>query len=149
MKKLFVALEKGDKVYGAYHDANGYYIAEGTVVSNQIEEREIHRGPAWDSVTIKCKEHVLRVSFDGIDEVYEKCYENDDSDEKGIGMHPRYSWTKQIENPRFQVFIGRKPAVDYNIQWAKTLLDTSNERLNKAIAEVEESKRMLETALAL
>ena len=74
MKKLFVSLEKGDKVYGAHHDNDGYYITEGTVVSNQIEEREIHRGPAWDSVTLKCEEHVLRVSFDGIDEVYEKCY---------------------------------------------------------------------------
>ena len=149
MKKMFTSLEPGDKVYGAYHDENGYYVLEGVVVSNKIEERETTWGPAWDSTTVTLKEHVLRASFNGIDEVYGKAYNPETSDEDGLAMSGRFMWPSPNKNPSLRVFIDRKAAVDYNVHWAKTFLDRSNEHLNKAIEEVEKSKCMLEIALAL
>ena len=149
MKKMFVSLEPGDKVYGVYHDKDGYYVLEGEVVSNKIEERESTRGPAWHSTTVILKEHVLKVSFNGIDEVYSKEYEPDASDDDGLAMSGQFMWPSPNKNPFLRVFIDRKTAVEYNVHWAKTLLDRSNEHLNNAKAEVEKSKRMLEIALAL
>lgn len=149
MKKMFTSLEPGDKIYGAYHDEDGYYVLEGVVVSNKIEERESLRGPAWDSTTVILKEHVLKVSFNGIDEVYSKEYEPDASDDDGLAMSGQFMWPSPNKNPFLRVFIDRKTAVEYNVHWAKTLLDRSNEHLNNAKAEVEKSKRMLEIALAL
>jgi len=146
---MFASLEPGDKVYGAYHDKDGYYVLEGEVVSNKIEERETTWGPAWDSTTVILKEHVLKASFNGIDEVYSKAYEPETSDDSGLAMSGQFMWPSPNENPSLRVFIDRKMAVEYNVHWAKTFLDRSNAHLNYAIAEVEESKRMLETALAL
>ncbi len=149
MKKMFTSLEPGDKVYGAYHDEDGYYVLEGDVVSNKIEERETIWGPPWDSTTVILKEHVLKASFNGIDEVYSKTYEPETSDEDGLSMSGQFMWPSPNKNPSLRVFIDRKTAVEYNVHWAKMLLDRSNAHLNNAIAEVEKSKRMLETALAL
>ena len=149
MKKMFTSLEPGDKVYGAYHDEDGYYVLEGVVVSNKIEERETLWGPAWDSTTVILKEHVLKASFDGIDEVYSREYEPDASDDDGLTMSGQFMWPSPNKNPSLRVFIDRETAVEYNVHWAKTFLDRSNEHLNNAIAEVEKSKRMLEIALAL
>lgn len=147
MKKMFTSLEPGDNVYGAYHDEDGYYVLEGKVVSNKIEERETSWGPAWDSTTVILKEHVLKASFNGIDEVYSKEYEPDASDDDGLAMSGQFMWPSPNKNPSLRVFIGRKTAVEYNVHWAKTFLERSNEHLNKAIAEVEKSKCMLEIAL--
>ena len=149
MKKVFVSLEPGDKVYGAYHDKDGYYVLEGVVVSNKVEERESFRGPAWDSTTVILKEHVLKVSFNGIDEVYSREYEPDASDDDGLAMSGQFMWPSPNKNPSLRVFIDRKTAVAYNVNWAKRFLNRSNEQLNDSIAEVERSKRMLEIALAL
>ena len=149
MKKMFTSLEPGDKVYGAYHDKDRYYVLEGVVVSNKIEERKSLRGPAWDCTTVILKEHVLKVSFNGIDEVYSREYGPETSDEDGLTMSGQFMWPSPNKNPSLRAFIDRKTAVEYNVHWAKTFLDRSNEQLNNAIAEVEESKRMLETALAL
>ena len=149
MKKMFVSLEPGDKVYGAYHDKDGYYVLEGVVVSNKIEERESCRGPAWDSTTVILKEHVLKVSFNGIDEVYSREYEPETSNDDGLTMSGQFMWPSPNKNPSLRVFIDRKTAVEYNVYWAKTFLDRSNSHLNDAIAEVEKSKRMLEIALNL
>lgn len=149
MKKMFTSLEPEDKVYGAYHDKDRYYVLEGVVVSNKIEERESSRGPAWDSTTVILKEHVLKVSFNGIDEVYSREYEQETSDDEGLTMSGQFMWPSPNKNLSLRVFIDRKTAVDYNIHWAKTLLNRSNEHLNKAIEEVEKSKCMLEIALAL
>ena len=147
MKKMFISLEPGDKVYGAYHDEDGYYVLEGVVVSNKIEERETLWGPAWDSTAVILKEHVLKASFNGIDEVYRREYESDVSDDDGLTMTGRF--LAFPNNPDLRVFIDRKTAAEYNVHWAKMLLDRSNEQLNKAIAEVEKYKHMLEIALAL
>lgn len=149
MKKLFISLEPGDKVYGAYHDKDRYYVLDGDVVSNEIEERESLRGPAWDSTTVILKEHVLKVSFNGIDEVYSREYEPETSDDAGLPMSGQFMWPSPNKNPSLRVFIDRNEAVKYNIHWAETFLSRSNEYLNKAIAEVEECKRMLKTALDL
>ena len=149
MKKMFVSLEPRDKVYGASHDKDGYYVIEGVVVSNEIEERESLRGPAWDSTTVILREHVLKVSFNGIDEVYSRKYEPDASDNDGLAMSGQFMWPSPNKNPSLRVFIDRKTAVEYNVHWAKTFLERSSEHLNTAIAEVEKSKRMLEIALAL
>ena len=149
MKKMFTSLEPGDKFYGAYHDKDGYYVLEGVVVSNNIEERETLWGPAWDSETVVLKEHILKVSFNEIDEVYSKAYEPETSDDDGLAMSGQFMWPSPNENPSVRVFIDRETAVDYNVHWAKKLLDRSNEQLNKATEEVEKSKRMLEIALAL
>ena len=146
---MFTSLEPGDKIYGAYHDEDGYYVLEGVVVSNKIEERESLRGPAWDSTTVILKEHVLKVSFNGIDEVYSREYEPDASDDDGLAMSGQFMWPSPNKNPSLRVFIDRKTAVEYNVNWAKRFLNRSNEQLNDAIAEVERSKRMLEIALAL
>lgn len=146
---MFVSLEPGDKVYGAYHDKDGYYVLEGVVVSNKIEERETLWGPAWNSETVVLKEHVLKVSFNGIDEVYSKAYEPEVSDDDGLAMSGQFMWPSPNENPSLRVFINRKTAVEYNVYWAKTFLDRSNSHLNQAMAEVEKSKRMLEIALNL
>ena len=150
MKKMFTSLEPGDKVYGAYHDEDGYYVLEGVVVSNKIEERESSRGPAWDSTTIILKEHVLKGSFNGIDEVYSREYEPEITDDDGLIMSGQFMWRPSPnKNPSLRVFIDRKTAVEYNVNWAKTFLDRSNERLNNAIVEVKKAKCMLKTALAL
>ena len=146
---MFTSLEQGDKVYGAYHNEDGYYVLEGVVVSNKIEEIESLRGPAWDCTTVILKEHVLKASFNGIDEVYSREYEPDASDDDGLTMSGQFMWPSPNKNPSLRVFIDRKTAVEYNVHWAKTFLDRSNEHLNNAIAEVEKSKRMLEIALAL
>lgn len=149
MKKMFTSLEPGDKVYGAYYDKDGYHVLEGVVVSNEIEERESLRGPAWDSTTVILKEHVLKVSFNGIDEVYSREYEPEITDDDGLTMSGQFMYPSPNKNPSLQVFIDRKTAVEYNVHLAKTLLDRSSEHLNKAIAEVEKCKHMLENALAL
>ena len=145
MKKMFTSLEPGDKIYGAYHDEDGYYVLEGVVVSNKIEERESLRGPAWDSTTFR----LLRLPGPDLHALQVSSYEPDASDDDGLAMSGQFMWPSPNKNPSLRVFIDRETAVEYNVHWAKTFLDRSNEHLNNAKAEVEKSKRMLEIALAL